>query len=190
LHLSCVFGREIERGRPPRNLTGLDMSWHIIQNNTVACMPGLHSSWYSLSGHSKHIQKLTSSVLSFCPVWLAFRGFKILYNWPAVGWIDGKVVKRNVNRRMKIGSDIVNFFVFYQHDDDTSKHEILQQRGSSLCLGGKNKAWCGQGCKWAEFTWRLITYAWVIFDLHTSWHPPITFPLLALPIIINPRHTQ
>ena len=130
LHLSCVFGREIESGRPPRNLTGLDMSWHIIQNNTVACMPGLHSSWYSLSGHSKHIQKLTSSVLSFCPVWLAFRGFKILYNWPAVGWIDGKVVKRNVNRRMKIGSDIVNFFVFYKPDDDTSKHEQLQQRGS------------------------------------------------------------
>jgi hypothetical protein len=47
-------------------------------------------------------------------------GCKILYYWPAVGWIEGEVVKRNVDRRMKIGSDIVNFFVFYKHDDDTS----------------------------------------------------------------------
>jgi len=45
-----------------------------------------------------------------------------LYNWPAVGWIQGEVVKRNVDNRMKIGSDIVNFFVLYKHDDDTSKH--------------------------------------------------------------------
>ena len=49
----------------------------------------------------------------------AFLGFKIQCNWPAVGWIEGEVVKRNVDRRMKIGSDIVNFFVFNQHDDDT-----------------------------------------------------------------------
>jgi hypothetical protein len=32
-------------------------------------------------------------------------------------------VKRNVDRRMKIKSDIiVHFFVFYEHDDNTSKH--------------------------------------------------------------------
>jgi hypothetical protein len=43
---------------------------------------------------------------------------KILHNWPAVGWIEGEAVKRNVDRRMKIGSDIVDFFVFYKHDDD------------------------------------------------------------------------
>jgi hypothetical protein len=36
----------------------------------------------------------------------AFLGCKILstvYNWRAVGWIEGEIVKRNVNRRMKIG---------------------------------------------------------------------------------------
>ncbi len=55
----------------------------------------------------------------------AFLGCKILYNWPAVGWIAGEVVKRNVDHRMKIGSDIVNFFVFYKHDDDTSKHVLV-----------------------------------------------------------------
>ncbi len=32
----------------------------------------------------------------------AFLGCKILYNWPTVGRIE-EVVKRNVDRRMKIG---------------------------------------------------------------------------------------
>ncbi len=47
----------------------------------------------------------------------AFLGFEILYNCPAVGWIEGEVVKRKVNRRMKIicGSDIVYFFVSFLH---------------------------------------------------------------------------
>ena len=39
----------------------------------------------------------------------AFLGCKILNNWPAVGWIEGEVVKRNFARRMKTGSDIFNF---------------------------------------------------------------------------------
>ncbi len=36
-------------------------------------------------------------------------------------------MKRNVDRRMKIGSNIVNFFVFNKNahdDDDTSKHNL------------------------------------------------------------------
>ncbi len=31
-------------------------------------------------------------------------------------------MKRNVDRRIKLRSDILNFFVFYKHDEDTSKH--------------------------------------------------------------------
>jgi hypothetical protein len=38
--------------------------------------------------------------------------------------IAGEVVKRIVDYGMKIGSDIVNFFVFHLHDDDTSKHVL------------------------------------------------------------------
>ncbi len=30
----------------------------------------------------------------------------------------GEVVKRNVDRRMKIGYDVVTFFVFDKHDED------------------------------------------------------------------------
>jgi hypothetical protein len=36
-------------------------------------------------------------------------------------------VKRNVDHRIKIGSSIVNFFVFYKNahdDDDTSQHNL------------------------------------------------------------------
>ena len=42
----------------------------------------------------------------------------------STSWIQGEVVKRNVDHRMKVGSDIivVNFFVFYKNDDDTSNH--------------------------------------------------------------------
>ena len=58
----------------------------------------------------------------------AFLGFKILYNWPAVGWIKAEVVERNIDCRMKIGSGIVNFFVFYMHDDDTSKHSAQSEQ--------------------------------------------------------------
>ena len=36
---------------------------------------------------------------------VASLGYKILHNWPAVGWIEGQVMKRNVDLRMKIGSD-------------------------------------------------------------------------------------
>ena len=41
-------------------------------------------------------------------------------------------MKQNVDRRMKIGSDMFNFFVYYKNYDDTSKRvlnldEQLQQ---------------------------------------------------------------
>ena len=69
----------------------------------------------------------------------AFLECKILYTWPAVGWIEGEVVKRNVEHSMKIASAMVHFFVFYNHDDDTSKRVINPSnynkwisRGSSL----------------------------------------------------------
>ena len=66
-----------------------------------------------------------------------------------------KVVKRKVDRRMKIGSDIVtvNFFVFYEHYADSI---VLVENFEFNLL------------EWTEFTWHLITYVRVVFDLHTS----------------------
>ena len=81
--------------------------------------------------HTCDIRYIRKDITVFCnlrrenAVTDAFLGCKVLYNWPAVGGIAGEVVKRNVDHRMKIGSDIVNFFVFYKHDNDTSKHVLL-----------------------------------------------------------------
>ena len=56
-----------------------------------------------------------------------------------------EVVKRNVDLRMKIGSDIVivNFFVFYEHYADSIV--IVENLEFNLL-------------EWTEFTWHLITY--------------------------------
>ncbi len=56
-----------------------------------------------------------------------------------------EVVKRNVDRRMKIGSDIVivNFFVFYEHYADS----ILLVENLEFNL-----------LEWTKFPWHLITY--------------------------------
>ena len=56
-----------------------------------------------------------------------------------------EVVKRNVDLRMKIGSDIVivNFFVFYEHYVDSIV--IVENLEFNLL-------------EWTEFTWYLITY--------------------------------
>ena len=66
-----------------------------------------------------------------------FLGCKLLYNWPAVGWIEGEVVKRNVDRRMKIGSAHANGRlthtsgcdkerVDHQKETDSHRHTLLQ----------------------------------------------------------------
>jgi hypothetical protein len=56
-------------------------------------------------------------------------------------------VKRNVDGRMKIESDIVNFFVFYEHDDATSQHV--------LNLNNCNKDG-SPTLEYAHFTWVLL----------------------------------
>jgi hypothetical protein len=54
-----------------------------------------------------------------------------------------EVVKRNVDRRMKIGSDtvIVNFFVFYEHYADSI---VLVENLEFNLL------------EWTEFTWQTL----------------------------------
>ena len=75
---------------------------------------------------------------------------------------------------MKIGSVIVNFFVFYEHDDDTSKYcttttkmDLQGPHFNRGTLGGE-KDMRETRVDWTEFTWFLITYVLVIFDLTTS----------------------
>jgi hypothetical protein len=79
---------------------------------------------------------------------------------------------------MKIGSDIVSFFVFYEHDDDTSSNvrnlNNYNKDGSpeaALFTWGTLRGKLASGRQWVElteFTWLLITYVRMISELHTS----------------------
>ena len=51
-------------------------------------------------------------------------GRHILFNWAGVGWCEGVIDKRNTLKGQKIGKDFVNFWVHYEIDDNTSKHNL------------------------------------------------------------------
>jgi hypothetical protein len=84
----------------------------------------------------------------------------------AVGWIGREVVKRNGDRRMKIGSVIVYLFstsTMMSPPSTSAQSEQLQQRWisrvSSLYLGtlGGEKGMRDTRVEWTEFTWLLIS---------------------------------
>jgi hypothetical protein len=54
-------------------------------------------------------------------------------------------VRRNLDRRIKVGSDIFNLFVFYKNDDETSKNSFLM---SNYNKDGSPEA--------AHFAWELL----------------------------------
>ena len=75
------------------------------------------------------LNELRLCVVRFHKILIEARGREFLHSYCTFlnsvnVYYRGEVVKRNVDHRMKIGSDIVNSFVFYDHDDDTSKHSI------------------------------------------------------------------
>ena len=51
-------------------------------------------------------------------------GTSLLYRWPSVGWCVGIIKEANGDRRIKIDGEVVNFWVYYHIDDDTSKHVL------------------------------------------------------------------
>jgi hypothetical protein len=66
---------------------------------------------------------------------------KILYHWTVIGWIGGEDVKRNGDYRIKIGSVIIKLFVFYKHDDDTSKQCLICVTTTKLDLQSLHVTW-------------------------------------------------
>ena len=54
----------------------------------------------------------------------ALIGKRIMFNWQGVGWCEGKVECRNTREKEKIGKDHVNFWIHYECDDNTSKHNL------------------------------------------------------------------
>ena len=51
-------------------------------------------------------------------------GRSLLFNWRAIGWCVGVVESANGDRRFKVAGDVVNFYVFYELDGDTSAHVL------------------------------------------------------------------
>ena len=51
-------------------------------------------------------------------------GCSILYRWSSVGWCVGVINKANGDRRYKMDGEVINFYVHYEIDDDTSAHVL------------------------------------------------------------------
>ena len=51
-------------------------------------------------------------------------GRSLLFNWRAIGWCLGVVERANGDRRFKMAGDIVNFYVYYEINGDTSAHAL------------------------------------------------------------------
>ena len=49
----------------------------------------------------------------------------ILFNWPAAGWCLGEIVRANSDGRRTVEKGMpANFFVYYEIDEDESKHAL------------------------------------------------------------------
>ena len=48
----------------------------------------------------------------------------VLFHWEGVGWCKGEIKKANMDKRKTVDGDMVNFFVYYEADGDTSRHVL------------------------------------------------------------------
>jgi len=60
----------------------------------------------------------------------------ILFNWAAAGWCLGEITRTNTDARRTIDQAPANFFVYYEINDDESKHNLdLDMHGHQEVLG-------------------------------------------------------
>ena len=52
------------------------------------------------------------------------QGRSLLFNWAVVGWCVGVIEGANGDGRRKMGGEVINFFVHYEVDGDTSAHVL------------------------------------------------------------------
>ena len=48
----------------------------------------------------------------------------MLYCWSSVGWCVGVIKEANGDRRRTMDKEVINFWVHYEIDDDTSAHVL------------------------------------------------------------------
>jgi len=51
-------------------------------------------------------------------------GRSVLYHWADVGWCSGVIEKANGDKSKTVDGDMVNFLVYYEMDDDLSRHVL------------------------------------------------------------------
>lgn len=51
-------------------------------------------------------------------------GRTVLYHWEGVGWCSGVIEKANGDKSKKVGGEMANFLVYYEMDDDLSRHVL------------------------------------------------------------------
>ena len=58
-------------------------------------------------------------------------GKYILFNWPGAGWCAGEITRPNTDGRRTVEKGKpANFFVYYEFDEDESKHALaLEEYG-------------------------------------------------------------
>ena len=54
-------------------------------------------------------------------------GSHILYHWPVVGWCHGIIQRCDTDRRRKVDGEPVNFYVYYDCDDEEASHALSLQ---------------------------------------------------------------
>ena len=54
-----------------------------------------------------------------------------------MGWCVGLIKEANGDRRFKIKGEVVNFFIHYEIDDNTSRHVLKLEK----CGGGDEGSW-------------------------------------------------
>ena len=48
----------------------------------------------------------------------------VMYRWPSVGWCVVIIKEANKDKRVKMNGVVINFHIYYELDDDLSKHAL------------------------------------------------------------------
>ena len=97
--------------------------------------------WYVPDGFSVQEEAPTAAQMEFGnDEGDALVGRHILFNWQGVGWCEGVIEERNPNPRIRLGNDIVNFWVYYALDNNMSRH-VLDLDGYQWGAEAEDDSW-------------------------------------------------
>ena len=84
--------------------------------------------WYIPEGFTVQEEAPTAEELAFDQNTSAagdtLVGRRMLFLWEGVGWCEGVIEERNRDERFMLGDDHINFWVYYELDNNLSKHVL------------------------------------------------------------------